>query len=316
MPEHIYDKGYKRVLSKKEYFLHFVKKYIRVNWIQNIQPEDLNLINANFVDEAFQEREADIVYKAKNGDQDVYFYVLLELQSTADYTMPFRLLVYMVELLKREFTNTPKETREKKEFRLPAVVPIVLYNGNSPWSVVKTFREYTMQADQFADNIIDFQYLMLDLMRQDDDYILNTNNALDDIFLMDRGTKENNLIQSIQKIAQRAPQHTHEDILEVWDWFKDLVFDKVDDPNLLEMTQEAFMKGDVKAMTTNVERLFERRYEKGIAEGMEKGMEKGVEKSKLEIARRLIKMRLSIPMITEATGLSEKDIEKIKQEAN
>ena len=78
MPEHIYDKGYKRVLSKKEYFLHFVKKYIRVNWIQNIQPEDLNLINANFVDEAFQEREADIVYKAKNGDQDVYFYVLLE----------------------------------------------------------------------------------------------------------------------------------------------------------------------------------------------------------------------------------------------
>ena len=69
-------------------------------------------------------------------------------------------------------------------------------------------------------------------------------------------------------------------------------------------------------MTTNVEILFERRYEKGIAEGMEKGMEKGVEKSKLEIARRLIKMRLSIPMITEATGLSEKDIEKIKQEAN
>jgi hypothetical protein len=37
----------------------------------------------------FQEREADIIYKARINGLDIYFYILLELQSTVDHTKFF-----------------------------------------------------------------------------------------------------------------------------------------------------------------------------------------------------------------------------------
>jgi len=58
--------------------------------------------------------------------------------------------------------------------------------------------------------------------------------------------------------------------------------------------------------------------EEGILKGMEKGMEKGIEvgakQGKIEVAKRLIKMGLSMEQIVDATGLPKKEIEKIAKE--
>ena len=43
----------------------------------------------------------------------------------------------------------------------------------------------------------------------------------------------------------------------------------------------------------------------GRAEGMEKGMEKGMEQGKMEVARQMKKMGLSIAQIVQASGLPE-----------
>jgi hypothetical protein len=80
--------------------------------------------------------------EARIEDGDVVFYVHLEMQSEPDFTMPFRLLVYTTELLRRLFAETEEKIRRRKDFRLPAVVPIVLYNGSDKWSCVGSFKEY------------------------------------------------------------------------------------------------------------------------------------------------------------------------------
>ena len=43
----------------------------------------------------------------------------------------------------------------------------------------------------------------------------------------------------------------------------------------------------------------------GLVEGMEKGMKKGMEKGKMEVARQMKKMGLSIAQIVQASGLLE-----------
>jgi hypothetical protein len=43
--------------------------------------------------------------------------------------MSFRLLQYMVEVWRDAFNDTPEKERKRKSFRLPAIVPAVLYNG-------------------------------------------------------------------------------------------------------------------------------------------------------------------------------------------
>ena len=77
------------------------------------------------------------------------FYVLLELQSTVDHLMPFRLLLYMVEIWRDIYNNTPAGERERKGFRLPAIVPAVLYNGRRSWTACRSFREYQAGHERF-----------------------------------------------------------------------------------------------------------------------------------------------------------------------
>jgi hypothetical protein len=43
--------------------------------------------------------------------------------------MSFRLLQYMLEVWRDAFNDTPEKERKRKSFRLPAIVPAVLYNG-------------------------------------------------------------------------------------------------------------------------------------------------------------------------------------------
>lgn len=48
-----------------------------------------------------------------------------------------------------------------------------------------------------------------------------------------------------------------------------------------------------------------------IEKGIEQGIEKGSQESKLEIARNLKKLGLSIENISQATGLSQTEIENL-----
>jgi len=54
--------------------------------------------------------------------------------------------------------------------------------------------------------------------------------------------------------------------------------------------------------------------EEGILKGMEKGIEVGAKQGKIEVAKRLIKMGLSMEQIVDATGLPKKEIQKIAKE--
>ncbi|MEE0340210.1 MAG: hypothetical protein UD286_02665 [Bacteroidales bacterium] len=58
--------------------------------------------------------------------------------------------------------------------------------------------------------------------------------------------------------------------------------------------------------------------EKGLAEGRKEGREEGLAegeaKKSLEIAKKMLEMGLSVEQITEATGLSEEKVLKLKSE--
>ena len=58
--------------------------------------------------------------------------------------------------------------------------------------------------------------------------------------------------------------------------------------------------------------------EEGLAEGRKEGREEGLAEGKteerLEIAKKMLEMGLSLEQITEATGLSEEEVLKLKSE--
>ena len=79
---------------------------------------------------------------------------------------------------------------------------------------------------------------------------------------------------------------------------------------IADLRQKAIM--DEKAI---YEKGLEVGIEKGIQRGMEKGIEKGImegsQKEKIEIAKKMLELKIDKETIAEATGLTEQEIEKI-----
>ena len=79
---------------------------------------------------------------------------------------------------------------------------------------------------------------------------------------------------------------------------------------IADLRQKAIM--DEKAI---YEKVLEIGLEKGIQRGMEKGIEKGImegsQKEKIEIAKKMLELKIDKETIAEATGLTEQEIEKI-----
>ena len=62
-----------------------------------------------------------------------------------------------------------------------------------------------------------------------------------------------------------------------------------------------------------IEEGLKKGHEKGIEEGLKKGHEKGVEEGKKEIARKMLKEKISIEVIEKVTNLSKDELKKMQQ---
>lgn len=128
VPHNQYDLTFKRLFQFKEVFLNFLRSNINREWVNRIDAESLEFVDRSFIKDEFVEKEADVIYRARLEDTDIYFYVLIEPQSTADKSMPRRLFEYMSLVWKRHM-------EEKADELFPPIIPIVLYNGRSSWNI-------------------------------------------------------------------------------------------------------------------------------------------------------------------------------------
>jgi hypothetical protein len=295
-----HDEGYRKIMSDKDSFLHFLNKYIRASWIDGVTVDDLEQINTTYIDDDYLKRESDIIYKIES--KNVFFYTLLELQSEPDFSMPFRLLKYMVNLLDDIFKNTDENKRTAKPFKLPAIVPIVLYNGEGSWTPVMSFKEYTSNYGDFGDNIIDFKYILFDLNRYSEKDVLTTYKLLDFVFTLDMKHYSRSISDSdetLKKLVKLPHELTDDDIKEFIQWIKYARFGGNVDENLLNEAIIAFKKGEVETMS----------YAMGRA--MEKERQLIEDNRSILIARKMLKKDKPVEEIIEFTDLTREEIEKL-----
>ena len=73
-----------------------------------LEEKDLELIDKEFITDQFDTYESDLVYKVYTKNGIIYLFFLFELQSYNDFSMPFRLLVYMTAIWIDYFKNCDK----------------------------------------------------------------------------------------------------------------------------------------------------------------------------------------------------------------
>ncbi|MFD2114555.1 Rpn family recombination-promoting nuclease/putative transposase [Paenibacillus yanchengensis] len=162
-PRH--DTSYRFLLSSKKLFVELLRSFITRGWVQDVEEEQVEEIPHTFILQDFKRQEADLVYRVKLKGRDVIFYLLLELQSSVDYRMPYRLLLYQVEIWRYLLHHNDELATNRKTFQLPAIVPIVLYNGKRKWRAKRQFRELLAGEALFDSELLNFEYLLIDVVR-------------------------------------------------------------------------------------------------------------------------------------------------------
>jgi hypothetical protein len=130
MPEH--DSGYKLLFSHPKMVEELLKGFVRESWIDDLDFTTLERVNESFTSDDLQQRYGDMVWRLRWRSEEkgwFYVYLLLEFQSTPDAFMAVRLLGY-VALLYAGLVRAKAITAAQG---LPAVLPLVLYNGKRPW---------------------------------------------------------------------------------------------------------------------------------------------------------------------------------------
>ena len=259
-----YDKGYKRIFSIKKNFLDFIKKYISLNWMMELTENDLELINKEFTTDQFDTYESDLIYKVNTKEGIIYLFFLLELQSYNDFTMPFRLLVYMIAIWVDYFKNCDKNVRKQKDFRLPAIMPIVLHNGEKNWTASRNFKEMIAHANVFGEYVVNFKYELVSINELTISKIKNSNTLIDNIFLADKKRTRKDWIDGIPELIRRIREMNKDDFNEWITWFFNVI--KVLNEEERSKLIEQLRKGDEKDMCSSFEMLLNKEKADGKAE--------------------------------------------------
>ncbi|MEA2694921.1 MAG: hypothetical protein QOJ16_4308 [Acidobacteriota bacterium] len=132
MAEH--DSGYKLLFSHPRMVEELLRGFVHEDWVADLDFTTLERAGASFTSDDLRERHSDMIWRLRwRGGERGWFYVylLLEFQSKPDPFMAVRLLGY-VALLLSDLVRTGEVTPAQG---LPAVLPLVLYNGKRPWGV-------------------------------------------------------------------------------------------------------------------------------------------------------------------------------------
>jgi len=133
--------------------------------VQTLDFSTLERVGGSFVSEDLRERHSDMIWRVRwsgPGAGWFYVYLLVEFQSTPDPFMAVRLLGY-VALLLSDLIRTGAATLASK---LPAVLPLVLYNGKRPWNVPLDLASLFQPAPPGAERLLpQLSYLLIDESR-------------------------------------------------------------------------------------------------------------------------------------------------------
>ena len=136
------DPAYKLLLAQPRMVEDVMRGFLAPEWSAQLDFPTLTQTNAEYIGADLHRRIGDMVWRVAfepgspsggpplaNGERS-YLLLLFECQSTVDPDMAFRMYEY-VYLLHRHLRNNGTV---KAEGRAPPVLPVVVYNGERPWT--------------------------------------------------------------------------------------------------------------------------------------------------------------------------------------
>ena len=210
-----HDSGYKQLFSHPQMVRDLLLGFLPGPWLKNARFDTLERINASYVSESEQHRHNDMVWRLKVGTRWVWVYLLLEFQSKPDKWMAVRMMAY-VSLLAQSLIKQ----KQLQQGRLPALIPLVLYNGQARWTaptdVNQCFAPSLPGLARFRPRLM---YHLIDEARLQLSPSAEVRNLVDAVFQLERSTDFDTVGRAIMALrhALQAPgQNELQRTLNAW----------------------------------------------------------------------------------------------------
>ena len=306
LPPKEHDTTFKFLFSDKDEILLLVKDILHYTWADSIEEDSIELVKTNYVTHEFSQVEADVVAKAKLKEREVYFYILIENQSTVKKEMQQKILKYMISMWADEI--------RKNVQILPAIIPIVVYNGiGERWNVSTDLME---AFDIFKDDV--FRYKVVDIIELDVKELLEIKEdvLLPVVFYLEQVREDRSeLIRRLLEVEKNLKNLSKKNVDRFLEWSYRIIRPRLSEDQKPEydIVAKRLIEGGVNAMgefISNVARLLDEAKTKDFMAGKLEGKIEGKIEATIEFAKKLIQKGFSDEEVAELTDLQ---IEKVKE---
>lgn len=294
-----HDKLCKDILCEKEEFVNFINEFIEG---ANLDINEIEKVDGLFITENYGTREADIIYKENN--REIYY--LIEHQSTIDESMAFRMLNYSVNLINRVVDYRKVKT---KRYKIPNVVPIVLYTGKNRWNAPTCLSK--KQEINKIDLKLELEYKLIDINNIDNEKLYEINTKMAYAMIIEKNKSKDELIKALSNIAEKCDtEEKARKMQRIIKYILSAMLDKEETERIIGKYVWKEGKDVMTAIECFVRDIIKER-EKSREEGREEGRKDGIREGRIKLVKELVDNGVDINLLSQITGLTDKEIMKI-----
>jgi len=284
-----HDSAYKYLFSNKKFFHQLITRYVDLDFAKKIKLDSIQPVDKSFIADDLARRESDLIYQVDLDGQEIFIYILVEFQSTVDKSIPIRMLLYILHLYDLTYRNS-------KEGKLPAIFPILLYNGSDEWTI--PFQVQDLIHHQIPKKFIPhFTYYPIIENKIPKSKLDKLKGLVSAVFYLEQQNEPDKVAKAIEHVINFLEEEQPEELRMFTSWVNEIFRGALDPESIAK----------IKALT-EVKPMLAQVVDKIIEQGAEKGKEEG----KIEDARRMVQKGYPIEDIMDITGLSEIMLHKIK----
>lgn len=296
----LHDNGYKLLFSNRTFFRQLMESFVDQPWVAQLDFDRAERVEKSFVDEEYQAWESDLIYRIPSGKDEIYVYVLLEFQSTVDRLMALRVLNYVVSFYM-------DLTRGRYLEKLPAVFPIVLYNGDARWTAVTDLADLIETEPPLGEYGIHFRYFKLAQNEFSHETLLKIGNVVSTLFLAETRLEQERLLVEMVALFEREEDKRAASLLV--NWFRHMAMHKRVAREDYKQLEDAYRSAE--EVQTMLVTMIEEDRQAFFEEGREEGREEGIEEGQRQILLAMVDRGYSIALIADMVGLKVEEVEGI-----
>lgn len=227
--------------------------------------------------------------------------------------MPFRLLEYEVAIIR---SAIDKSKIKNKSYKIPLVMPIVLYTGKQKWNANK-YLEKSQEKIQGL-NIKIGNYSLVDINNYTEKELLEDNTFISKMMLIEKSKNTEEIAETLEKIISKTQKEDKELLKRI---IEIILEEKIGIQKSTELIRKLESESDSMLAIVDMIRKENQMYiDMGRKEGKKEGKREGKKVGRIEgkkdtlreIAIKMLKKNLTEKEITEITGISKKELNNLK----